>query len=48
MTEIAECILIGCLILALLSICWSAKIIFCEDNNRYDGYNPISVNDDNT
>ena len=54
MSEIGEYILLGGLTIALLSICWSVKIIFCDDRNsfnnynRYDGYKPISVNDDDT
>lgn len=45
MTEISEYILLTALIVALFSICWSAKIIFCDDRNRYQQYNPISSND---
>jgi hypothetical protein len=48
MYELSEYILLGGLTIALFSICWSVKIIFCEDRNRYDNYKPISVNDDNT
>ena len=45
MTEISEYILLSALIVALFSICWSAKIIFCDDRNRNNQYNPISTNE---